>query len=286
MAPSSFFSSEASAMKEPFLDGSLAASVDAEAKPISANGCATEKTTKGRGEDEEEIAAAESKQGFRRRQRRRRGWPPVMTEDDSQRCGSPEGCNGLEGGQQQAVAVDWGDAGVALAALTCYANSVSFGFAFDDAAAVLNNRDVTGSGSSSRWSSLFTHDFWGAPMSERSHKSYRPLTVLTFRAQHVLAGGGRRPSPAAFHAVNVLLHVLVVLLFKRLCRRVCGGRASPTLAAALFAVHPVSKSTDVHSEWGRSIWEIGRRPREHEVSVAFLIDRTPSCLSLFGRKWP
>ncbi|CAG9091583.1 unnamed protein product [Plutella xylostella] len=45
--------------------------------------------------------------------------------------------------------------------------------------------------------------------SEQSHKSYRPLTVLTFRWNYAVHG----LQPAGYHLVNLLLHALVSLLY-------------------------------------------------------------------------
>jgi hypothetical protein len=62
---------------------------------------------------------------------------------------------------------------------------------------------------------IFTHDYWGSPIwSNLSHKSYRPLTVLSFRFNHSLHG----LDPAGYHLVNALLHALATLLFYRFCR--------------------------------------------------------------------
>ncbi|KAL1479131.1 hypothetical protein MTO96_052111 [Rhipicephalus appendiculatus] len=72
-------------------------------------------------------------------------------------------------------------------AVLCYVNSLDGDFVHDDMVAVIGNPDVTGesrrhSSSSSSSSSLWINDFWGRPMADpRSHKSYRPLTVLSFR---------------------------------------------------------------------------------------------------------
>ena len=52
-------------------------------------------------------------------------------------------------------------------------------FVFDDVSAVKDNRDLR---PHSPITNIFHHDFWGTAMEkEHSHKSYRPLTVLTFR---------------------------------------------------------------------------------------------------------
>ncbi|KPJ15271.1 Transmembrane and TPR repeat-containing protein CG4050 [Papilio machaon] len=69
---------------------------------------------------------------------------------------------------------------------------------------------------------------------EQSHKSYRPLTVLTFRWNYAVHG----LQPAGYHLVNVLLHALVSLLYYRVCAMFLPEFAS-FVAAILFAVHPI-----------------------------------------------
>ena len=62
-----------------------------------------------------------------------------------------------------------------------YLNSLEGDFVHDDVAAIVNNRDVTGAGEAG-WLGMWTNDFWGMAIRDRrSHKSYRPLTILTFR---------------------------------------------------------------------------------------------------------
>ncbi|XP_017573187.1 protein O-mannosyl-transferase TMTC3 [Pygocentrus nattereri] len=121
-----------------------------------------------------------------------------------------------------------------LAALVvgCYWNSLLCGFVFDDVSAILDNKDLR---PSTPLQNLFLNDFWGTPMSEeRSHKSYRPLTVLTFRLNYLLS----ELSPASYHLLNVLLHVAVCVLFLRFCRLLL-DRTTSVVAALLFAVHPI-----------------------------------------------
>lgn len=66
-----------------------------------------------------------------------------------------------------------------LITVICYANSINGQFVHDDIVVIVKNPDVLGQ--TSIWS-LFQNDFWGKPMSDpTSHKSYRPLTVLSFR---------------------------------------------------------------------------------------------------------
>lgn len=90
---------------------------------------------------------------------------------------------------------------------------------------------------------------------EQSHKSYRPLTVLTFRFNYLL----HALEPFGYHLVNLLLHLSVCLLWRRVCRlllRQCAASGSNAISAPssssvsqlntcafvaslLFAVHPV-----------------------------------------------
>ena len=69
---------------------------------------------------------------------------------------------------------------------------------------------------------------------EQSHKSYRPLTVLSFRLNYLL----HELQPLGYHLVNLLLHAGVTLLYHSLCARLL-SRPAAALAALLFAVHPV-----------------------------------------------
>ncbi|XP_061825330.2 protein O-mannosyl-transferase TMTC3 [Nerophis lumbriciformis] len=116
--------------------------------------------------------------------------------------------------------------------LGCYWNSLSCGFVFDDVSAILDNKDLR---PSTPVRNLFLNDFWGTPMAEeRSHKSYRPLTVLTFRLNYLLS----ELNAASYHMFNVVLHIIVCTLFLRVCRLFL-DRTSGLVAALLFAVHPV-----------------------------------------------
>lgn len=68
---------------------------------------------------------------------------------------------------------------VALVATGCYLNALGGDFVHDDIPAVVRNKDVL---ASSSVVNILRDDFWGTPMQDpNSHKSYRPLTTLTFR---------------------------------------------------------------------------------------------------------
>lgn len=64
-------------------------------------------------------------------------------------------------------------------AFVCYLNGLNGEFVHDDAFAIKRNGDVIGQTS---LRDVFVHDFWGRPIAlNGSHKSYRPITTLTFR---------------------------------------------------------------------------------------------------------
>ncbi|CAH2277685.1 transmembrane and TPR repeat-containing 3 [Pelobates cultripes] len=114
----------------------------------------------------------------------------------------------------------------------CYWNSLYCGFVFDDVSAILDNKDLH---PSTPIKKLFQNDFWGTPMSEeRSHKSYRPLTVLTFRLNYLFS----ELNAVSYHFLNTLLHAVVCVIFLKVCKLFLDGRTS-LIAALLFAVHPI-----------------------------------------------
>uniref|UniRef100_A0A2C9JYV8 dolichyl-phosphate-mannose--protein mannosyltransferase n=1 Tax=Biomphalaria glabrata TaxID=6526 RepID=A0A2C9JYV8_BIOGL len=121
-----------------------------------------------------------------------------------------------------------------LLAVLCYINGVPGDFVHDDVLAILHNRDVTGE---SDLLAIFYNDFWGVSMQDStSHKSYRPLCVLSFRLDYYLSGGDSR----WFHVVNIMLHALVVFVLTQVCQNVLKMSSLATLVAtSLFAVHPI-----------------------------------------------
>nr|XP_025735561.1 transmembrane and TPR repeat-containing protein 1 [Callorhinus ursinus] len=124
---------------------------------------------------------------------------------------------------------------LAGASCLCYGRSLQGEFVHDDVWAIVNNPDVR-PGAPLRWG-IFTNDFWGKGMAENtSHKSYRPLCVLTFKLNILLTG----MNPFYFHAVNVILHCLVTLVLMYTCdKAVFRNRGLAFATALLFAVHPV-----------------------------------------------
>lgn len=108
------------------------------------------------------------------------------------------------------------------------------GFLFDDRPAIINNQDVFNSTQS--WTEIFNHDFWGTNLSATaSHKSYRPLTTLSFRLNAFIFND----SATAFHTCNVLIHMLNCVLVYSMLQRVLKSSNWAFYSAILFSLHPV-----------------------------------------------
>ena len=131
--------------------------------------------------------------------------------------------------------------------LACYWNSLGGELVHDDIFAIKDNQDLH---PTTPLFDLFKNDFWGEPMSSvTSHKSYRPLTVLTFRLNYWLHG----LSPWGYHVINVVLHVISTSLFGVLCRLVVfkGYSDLSFLATWIFAAHSVHTEavSAIEHEW-------------------------------------
>lgn len=114
--------------------------------------------------------------------------------------------------------------------------------------ALKNNVVVNGN---AHWSEVFVRDFWGTPLSDiQSHKSFRPLTTVTFKLNHLYSEYTKAINTAnhtySFHVVNVLLHSVVTSLVTEAAHFVLsfesreGGHAEgPLITGLLFGLHPV-----------------------------------------------
>jgi tetratricopeptide (TPR) repeat protein len=117
-----------------------------------------------------------------------------------------------------------------LAAAAVHLRSLGAGFTLDDVEIVRDNELVR----AGNLAALFRSDYW-AGVEYADHTLYRPFTMATYALQHAAHGA----NPAAFHAVNVLLHALVTLLLGRLVLHLFADARLAAVAAVLFAVHPV-----------------------------------------------
>ncbi|XP_038050307.1 protein O-mannosyl-transferase TMTC4-like isoform X1 [Patiria miniata] len=143
---------------------------------------------------------------------------------------------------------------VASLSLLCYLNSCYGDFVFDDTEAVLSNKDVK---PETPIIEVLQDDFWGERITKNhSHKSYRPLTVLSFRLNYILSGGFH---PFSFHLTNVVLHTIIsvfslrifsILLSDLSClhrrleaekfrRKTFPAPRASLLCALLFTAHPI-----------------------------------------------
>jgi protein O-mannosyl-transferase len=111
------------------------------------------------------------------------------------------------------------------------------GFIHDDHRLIEQNELLRGFG---RVPEILTRGYWTVG-DQAVPNLYRPVTILSFLANHAIGG----LQPFGYRLVNLLLHVLVALLVLGLARRVLGppraGRPvdGALVAALLFAVHPV-----------------------------------------------
>lgn len=122
----------------------------------------------------------------------------------------------------------------------------------DELFAIVRNEDAK---NESSWAAVFSHDFWGNPLWQKghwTHKSYRPLTVLSYCLEFFMMSGDIKPQPLrAFstwlHAFNSVTLYFLVLKFRRIAVYGAGGRVGNAAA-------PVG---DV-SSWGESSESAGQ----------------------------
>jgi protein O-mannosyl-transferase len=150
------------------------------------------------------------------------------------------------------------------------------GWVYDDAGSVIKNVVVNGM---VPWEQAFTRDYWGIEMKEsQSHKSFRPITTLTLKANYVIADkyyktdpNDKHPPTYGFHIVNVLLHGLVTALITEAtyyCFLEWSTTASITvlqlIVGFLFGLHPV------HAEVVSNITSRGELLMSTFMLLAFL----------------
>ena len=132
-------------------------------------------------------------------------------------------------------------------------------FVYDDAGSVVKNVVVNGQ---VPWTDAFIRDYWGTLMAEpQSHKSFRPITTLTFKLNWLLAEKLEESDPPDkpkndhdktyfFHVFNVILHAINSGLVTEAAAFVFddagalgGSREGDILAqlitGIIFGIHPV-----------------------------------------------
>jgi tetratricopeptide (TPR) repeat protein len=122
-------------------------------------------------------------------------------------------------------------------ALLAYSNSFRAGFAFDNAAAVLQDSRIRAA-TPENLHLILTEEYWYNRMTTGL---YRPLSTFSYLLNYAILGNG--PHPAGYHWVNFALHAVNIALVYLLGLFVFQEtRLKERLAlalAAVWAVHPV-----------------------------------------------
>ncbi|KAG5867326.1 hypothetical protein JTB14_017833 [Gonioctena quinquepunctata] len=97
---------------------------------------------------------------------------------------------------------------VSSVAIACYLNGLNGDFVHDDIPAVTLNKDVL---AINPLGHVFKNDFWGTPMADlESHKSYRPLTTMTFRPLTGTLITFRQNEVACTGDIEEIIHQVVI----------------------------------------------------------------------------
>lgn len=128
----------------------------------------------------------------------------------------------------------------AVVALASRGSALACGFAMDDAYNVVDNPEIRSLAAAWR---AATHalaadqgDAWTAGLNAAY---WRPVATLSWALDYAVWG----LQPAAFHAVNVLLHALAAVLLAVTLRGLRLGPMAAALAASWWAAHPVHSET-------------------------------------------
>lgn len=108
-------------------------------------------------------------------------WKIDSWADNNKRAGGDNKSNNKTDGSSGTRLKEWLPCLIPSAlAVGVYSNSLGGDFVHDDLSAITGNRDITDPDAGT-WDFLY-NDFWGTSLLDpRSHKSYRPLTILTFK---------------------------------------------------------------------------------------------------------
>jgi tetratricopeptide (TPR) repeat protein len=127
---------------------------------------------------------------------------------------------------------------LSLLVVAAYANSLRNGFTGDDHVIIVQNKLIT---RLHALPTLFARDYWASSRNPNEAIPppgtglYRPVVLTTYALNYAVGG----LSPVGYHAVNLLLHLLVTWLVYRLAWQLRLSPEGALAAAAIFAVHPL-----------------------------------------------
>lgn len=132
----------------------------------------------------------------------------------------------------------WFNMGMLVLAFTaaCYLPTLSHDFVnWDDSKNIYENENLMLVGKGQSWGTTLGNIF----SVEKGHVigNYNPLPILTFAIEKSLSGG--EFNTTLIHAVNLLLHLLVVFFVMKLLSGIGIGRWGVLLGGLLFGIHPM-----------------------------------------------
>lgn len=119
----------------------------------------------------------------------------------------------------------WHALALVLAAILCYANSLSGPFVFDDRGTIVDNRTIE---------NLWSRQVLAAP--RETPAAGRPVVNVSFALNYAF---GER-DVTGYHVVNVALHTACALLIFGILRRSMASASIPFAAALIWTVHPLA----------------------------------------------
>ena len=121
---------------------------------------------------------------------------------------------------------------IILLVAAVYGVTIDHGFVWDDIPVIVNNPLLENLGNLPEF--FITED-----SIDDSTGYYRPVTYISFALDRALWG----VNPAGFHATNVVLHLLVVLLFYTVIVALFNRERLAFVAALILALHPIAGET-------------------------------------------
>lgn len=124
----------------------------------------------------------------------------------------------------------WIHTGLLILLITAlYGSVITHGFVWDDYYIIATNPQFDCLDNISR---LFLVE----DTVDESTGYYRPVTYVTFALERAIWGA----NPTGYHAANLLLHIVTVLLFFRVVGELFGRERLAFMAAFIFALHPLA----------------------------------------------